>query len=81
VKKSANYQVSFYIASNFDNAKMHLECDGENITEVISIPNTSGFQSWEVVKKTVKLDTGQHVLKLVVDGDFFNLDKMLFKEI
>ena len=81
VKKSANYQASFYIASNFDNAKMHLECDGENITGSISIPNTSGFQSWEVVKKTVKLDAGQHVLKLVVDGDFLNLDKMVFKEI
>jgi hypothetical protein len=81
VKKSANYQISFYIASNFDNAKMHLECDGKNKTGILSIPNTSGFQSWDVVKKTIKLDAGQHALKLVVDGDFFNLDKMVFKEI
>jgi len=81
VKKSANYQVSFYIASNFDNAKMHLECDGENKTGIISIPNTSGYQSWDVVKKVIKLDTDQHVLKLVVDGDFLNLDKMIFEKI
>ena len=81
VKKSANYLVSFYIASNFDNAKMHLDCDGENKTGILSIPNTSGYQSWEVVKKTIKLDAGQHVLKLIVDGDYFNLDKMVFKEI
>ena len=81
VKKSANYEVSFYLASNFDNAKLHLECDGENITDIVPVPNTSGFQSWDIVKKKVKLEAGEHVLKLMVDGDFLNLDKMVFKEI
>jgi len=33
-----------------------------------------------VVTKTMTLDAGQHVLKLIVDGDFFNLDKMVFAE-
>jgi hypothetical protein len=33
------------------------------------------------MEKTVELDAGRHVLKLVVDGDYFNLDKMVFKEI
>ena len=47
-------------------------------TGVISVPNTSGFQNWEVVTKKVTLDAGQHMLKLVVDGDFFNIDKMVF---
>jgi hypothetical protein len=81
VNKAATYQVSFYIASTSDNSKLHLECDGENITGIISIPNTQGFQSWEVVKKTIKLDAGRHIMKLVVDGNFFNLDKMVFEEI
>ena len=81
VNKTATYQVSFYIASTSDNSKLHLECDGENITGIISIPNTQGFQSWEVVKKTIILDAGRHILKLVVDGNFFNLDKMVFEEI
>ncbi len=81
VRKSANYEVSFFLASNFDNAKLHLECDAENITGTVPVPNTSGFQSWVVVKKKVKLEEGEHVLKLVVDGDFLNLDKMVFNEI
>jgi hypothetical protein len=33
------------------------------------------------VKKNLKLDAGQHVLKLVADGDFFNIDKMVFEEV
>jgi alpha-L-fucosidase len=81
VSKSATYQISFYIASAYDSPKLHLECDGADKTGIVSIPNTAGFQNWEVIKKRVKLDTGQHLLKLVVDGDYLNLDKMVFEEI
>jgi hypothetical protein len=80
VSKPATYQISFHIASAYDSGKLHLECDGADKTGIISIPNTSGFQNWEVIKRTVKLDAGQHVLKLVVDGDYFNLDKMILAE-
>jgi alpha-L-fucosidase len=80
VNKTAMYQISFYIASSYDSGKIHLECDDTDKTGIISIPNTKGFQNWEVIKKTVQLDAGQHVLKLVVDGDLLNLDKMVFEE-
>jgi alpha-L-fucosidase len=81
VSKSASYRISFYIASAFDSGKLHLECDGSDKTGIISIPNTTGFQNWEVIEKTVNLDAGQRLLKLVIDGDYVNLDKMVFKEI
>jgi alpha-L-fucosidase len=81
VGKSATYQISFYIASAYDSGKLHLECDDTDKTGIISIPNTAGFQNWEVLTRTVKLADGQHLLKLVVDGDYFNLDKMVFEEI
>ncbi len=80
VDKTADYNVSFFIATTSDNAKLHLECDGENKTGVVSIPNTNGFQSWQVVKKNIKLDAGQHVLKLVIDGGPLNVDKMEFEK-
>jgi len=81
VNKSATYQISFYVASPFDNGNLHLECDGENITGIISIPNTSGFQKWDVIKKILKLDAGEHIIKLVFDSDNFNVDKMVFEKI
>jgi hypothetical protein len=81
VNKSAVYQISFFIASAYDSGKLHLECDGEDKTGIISIPNTAGFQNWAVIKKTIKLDEGEHLFKVVVDGDFFNLDKMIFEDI
>ncbi len=81
VSKSATYQISFYIASSYDSGKLHFECDGADKTGIISIPNTAGFQNWEVIKKSVKLDAGKHVLKVIVDGALLNLDKMVFEEI
>ncbi|MGA3245230.1 MAG: alpha-L-fucosidase [Bacteroidota bacterium] len=81
VSKSAMYQVSVYCASAYDSGKIHLECDDTDKTGVFAIPNTGGFQTWVVVKKNLKLDAGQHVLKLVADGDFFNIDKMVFEEV
>jgi alpha-L-fucosidase len=80
ISKSAAYRISFYVASAYNSGKLHLECDGTDKTEIISIPNTAGFQNWEVIKRTINLDAGQHVLKVVVDGDLLNLDKMVFEE-
>jgi hypothetical protein len=80
VSKPATYQVSFTIASSYDSGKFHLECDDIDKTGIISVPNTQGFQNWQVIKKNVALDAGQHVLKLVVDGDLWNIDKMVFEE-
>ena len=80
VNKTATYDVSFHVASSYDSGKFHLESDGVDQTGVISVPNTKGFQNWTVVKKSVKLNAGQHVLKFVVDGDLFNIDKIVFEE-
>ena len=81
VNETATYDVSFYVASSYDSGKFHLESDGVDQTGVISVPNTKGFQNWTVVKKSIKLNAGQHVLKFVDDGDLFNIDKMVFEEI
>jgi Alpha-L-fucosidase len=81
VSKSATYQVNFYTASPSEQGKIHLECDGIDKTGIIPIPKTGGYQNWGVVKKAVQLDAGKHLLKLFVDGDGFNIDKMVFEEI
>jgi alpha-L-fucosidase len=80
VSKNATYQVSFYVASPSDNAKIHIEVDGVDKTGVILLPSTGGYQSWGITKKTISLEAGQHVLKLVIDNGGFNIDKMIFDE-
>jgi len=79
--KAGDYQVTFYIASVFADSKMHLEVDGVDRTGIISIPNTGGGQTWKEIKKTLRLDAGQHVLKLAIDYRGVHIDKMIFEEI
>ena len=81
VGKSASYQVTFFVASANDNAKAHLQCDGKDLTGVMDIPNTGAYQKWDVLKKTIKLEAGEHLLKLVIEADGLNLDKMVFEEV
>ncbi|MCX7986881.1 MAG: alpha-L-fucosidase, partial [Bacteroidales bacterium] len=80
VSKTATYQIVFHVASSYDSGKFHIECDGEDITGIITVPNTKGFQSWEAIKTTIQLHAGRHILKFVADGDLFNIDKMEFIE-
>jgi alpha-L-fucosidase len=80
VSKSESYLLSLYVAAPSEYAKIHFEVDGIDKTGIISLPNTGGYQNWEVIQKTIKLDAGQHILKLVFDTGGFNLDKMLFEE-
>jgi alpha-L-fucosidase len=81
INRSSNYKISFHIASATGTGKLHLECDDTDKTGIISIPNTGGYQTWQVITKTVQLESGVHLLKVVVDGDGLNLDKMVFEEI
>ncbi len=81
VNKTATYEASFYVASTFDNARLRLESDGTDITGTVSLPNTKGAQNWQIVKKTFKLNAGQQLLRLVVEGRGTSIDKIVFKEI
>ncbi len=80
VNKTATYQISFYVASSYDSGKFHIECDDSNITDILSVPNTKGFQNWGIIKAKVKLNAGKYVLKFAANGNYFNIDKMVFEE-
>jgi hypothetical protein len=72
--------VSFYNAAPSDNAKIHLECDDRDLTGIITLPNTAGYQNYDVVKKKIELIAGRHLLKLFIDNAGLNIDKMVFEE-
>jgi alpha-L-fucosidase len=79
VTKAGTYRASFHVASGQTGAKFHLESDGAKLTDPIDVPNTNGFQNWIMIERSVRLDAGSHVLHVVIDGDYVNLDKMIFE--
>ena len=73
------YTLEFRIATQMATTKFHLELDGVNITGSLAVPNTGGWQVWQTLKKeNVPLTVGQKVLRLVIEGEYFNLNNMNF---
>jgi alpha-L-fucosidase len=81
VKKNGTYKLTVYVATVSDQSKLHIEFDGADKTGSVAIPNTGGYQNWKPVTKTVKLNAGKYLLKLVLDeaNSGLNLDKMKFE--
>ena len=50
-----------------------------DITEPIVVPNTGGWQAWETVTlEDISLTEGEHILKIVFDTDYTNLNYVEF---
>lgn len=79
VNTTGNYTINLRIASPYNTRKLHLEVDGVNVTGVLNIPNTGGFQAWQTVAvPNIALTQGDHVLTLYFDENDININKMEF---
>lgn len=77
-ESSGEYEFVARVASGSDGASFSLQIDGSEIAQV-SIPNTGSYTSFtDVSGKTSKISKGEHLLKLVVDEPYFNVDYILF---
>lgn len=80
IETEGYYEISALVSTDNTTASFHLELDDEPITETISAVKTD---DWDVLKtvsaKTIaKLPNGEHTLKLVVDGSYFDIDWINF---
>ncbi|MCQ2192485.1 MAG: carbohydrate-binding protein [Paludibacteraceae bacterium] len=76
VETEGYYNVSALVSTDNETASFHLELDDEPITETVAAAKTD---DWDVLKtvttKTItKLPKGEHTLKLVIDGSYFDID-------
>jgi len=77
VAASAQYYIELRASSQLDNSTFHIEIDGQNVTGTVSVPNTGNWKRFQWVGKTgVSLAAGQHLLKIVVDQQYFNLNSI-----
>ncbi|MBO9585063.1 MAG: PQQ-dependent sugar dehydrogenase [Flavobacterium sp.] len=79
VNTTGNYAVNLRIATPYNTRKLHLEVDGVNVTGVVNIPNTGGFQAWQTVTiPNIPLTQGNHTITLYFDENDINVNKMEF---
>jgi hypothetical protein len=78
VPVAGKYDVSIRAASNYATpTSFHIEIDGANVSGPISVPKTGGWDSWQWIgKQGIPIAAGRHVLKIVADQQYFNLNSV-----
>jgi hypothetical protein len=67
------------VASNSSSASLRLVLDGSYISELISVPNTGGWQIWQsVYSDSLAIPAGEHLLSLYFPAGNFNLNRLEF---
>lgn len=85
VAQSGLYSFAFRYASGNTNGggPFHLELDGHELSDEISVPSTSSASLWNVwatkAVSGISLTEGEHVLRVAFSYGEFNLGKMTFE--
>ena len=80
VTNTGEYDLDIRVAKDGDGGLFHIEIDGEDVTGAINVPNTAGWQTWETITlEDISLTEGEHIMRLVFESDYFNLNYLEFK--
>jgi len=74
-----NYQVAFRVAAQAAGGVFNYYIDNYNIGQVV-VPNTGGWQTWQSVVKTIKIDQGKHYFKIIAVTGGFNFNFFDFEK-
>lgn len=82
VDETADYELTIRSASNTDGGAISLYLDDELIAENLQLPNTEGWDVWELTTlNNVPLIQGSHVLKIAITEEGANLDYLEFNKL
>jgi hypothetical protein len=78
VPTAGNYDLALRLSSAFSTSAFHVEVDDVDVTGRIAVPNTGGWSAfqWITAKAGLPLAAGTHVLKVVADQQYFNLNSV-----
>jgi alpha-L-fucosidase 2 len=80
VQNTDVYNIDLRVAAQGEGRIFHIEMDGKDITGPVNVPDTKGWQTWETVRlDNISLNKGQHVMRIVFDASYMNLNYVEFK--
>ena len=73
--KAASYDIRFRIAGNNGAGSLRVELDGVDITGLVDIPATGGWQNWDdVIVTGVPMNAGEQQLRIVMVDAAYNIN-------
>jgi len=80
IAETDTYTWEAKVASGGTTGAFHVLIDNVDVTGTVNVSNTTDWNTYTTVTgKTPALTKGQHTMRLVVDGDYFNMDWISFK--
>lgn len=78
VAAAGRYDIALRVANNYSGTpSFHIEVDGTSVTGSVKVPSTGNWSSFQkLIIPGVSLPAGQHVLKIVADAQYFNLNSV-----
>ena len=81
VQSTGTYHISCRVASPVDGTTFRVAIDGDAVGNVIDVPNTGSWQSWQSVPAaSVHLNAGTHTLRIHTDTGWINLNWILIQD-
>lgn len=81
VANTGLYTIDLRMATSGAGKTIHIEFDGVNISDAITVPNTGDWQTWATVSVTgISLTQGQHIMRVAFDASYMNLNYLNFKK-
>ena len=82
VPADAKYFVKANVATASETSSFMLLVDNNAVTDTVAVPKTDS--TWDVYKEidvgTVELKQGEHVIRLLITGDYLNIDWIQFAD-
>ncbi len=79
VDSTAAYDWEARVSAGLDGASFRLLIDSTEVTQTVSVPNTSDWNTYTTVTGSIEqIAAGKHILRLLVEGSYFNIDWIRF---
>jgi hypothetical protein len=79
VKETGFYTAATLMGTPYDGKKFHIEFDGQNVSGIVNVPNTSDYHRRQYAIATVYLTKGIHVMRFFEDTGGYDVKSVTFK--
>ena len=80
VARTETYELELRVASGLEGSGFSLFIDGKAVTDKIEVPQGKDWETYQTISaSTSEISKGKHILKLLIEGSYVNIDWIKFK--
>jgi beta-galactosidase len=80
VARTETYELELRVASGLEGSGFSLFIDGKAVTDKIEVPQGKDWETYQTISaSTSEISKGKHILKLLIEGSYVNIDWIRFK--